>query len=286
MGLFGDAVVMTGASGKDFTFTLSPVSSGHYLGNICYMAQRFYGSHVGCFNQAPYWPVCEFNLADVEPRRPLNMPCQSSPWSVRPGTSGCAHSASLCVLVGWPGEPGQGIKLYFEVFIGTTDWRQTKITWVSIDHSGNGYGIFNSQASNGLKVEGLCCVNSGCSPNAKCSNFGILQTLCAPCCRHITRTIHNIRHGRNMTQTTLPGAIIVGLGGVTAAYMAARHLHLMIKGFARRKEALHSIPHVQPPGCGLGTTRTILRHFVSSVRLDTIRTLWLICFAANAHKIQ
>ena len=127
---FGDAVVMTGYpqwGGEDSTFSYSPVSAGHYLGNICYMAQRFYGSHVGCFNQAPYWPVCQFNVADAEPRRPLNMPCQSAEWQVRPWTDGCYHTGP-CV-------PSNGIKLYFEMFRGTADWRQiTSSTWVSVDH--------------------------------------------------------------------------------------------------------------------------------------------------------
>ena len=151
---YGDAVVMTGRPenfndmhtnyNRDYTFTNSPVSSGHYLGNICYMAQRFYGSHVGCFNQAPYWPTCEFNTSDSHPRRPKNMPCQSAAWTSH-GTQGCQWRP-LCV-------PPGGIKLYFEVFIGTSDWRQTRLTWVSVSHRHDWYfdqGLW----SEGVEVDG------------------------------------------------------------------------------------------------------------------------------------
>ena len=155
---FGDAVVMTrdpicedfGSQYADKTFGHSPVSTGHYLGNICYMAQRFYGSHVGCFNQAPYWPICTFDLAALEPTRPTNMPCQSAQWTYGnpPANPGCYYHP-VCVPTG-------GITLYFEVLIGTEDWRQTmRSTWVSIDHSSDPDFYYRSCLwSKGLRFEG------------------------------------------------------------------------------------------------------------------------------------
>ena len=155
---FGDAVVMTRSPACDAekTFGYSPVSTGHYLGNICSMAQRFYGSHVGCFNQAPYWPICTFQSADAPPRRPTNMPCQSAAWTFRT-SAGCfeynqPHDHShlrTCV-------PNGGITLYFEVLIGTEDWRQPmRSTWVSIDHSSDPDFYYRYCLwSNGLRFEG------------------------------------------------------------------------------------------------------------------------------------
>ena len=44
--------------------------------------------------------------------------------------------------------------------------------------------------------------------------------------------------------------------------------------------------HYQPPGCGLGTTRTIHRHFVRSAPQDATKTRLPICSAPNAHPTQ
>ena len=122
------------------------------------------------------------------------------------------------------------------------------------------------------------------------------RSLCALlCCKRAHTLAKDCGHTPNIVPCPARGALVtvttdVDRGTMTLDCTVARRLQSTIKECVSlhpqtiREEI--GMQHYQPPGCGLGTTRTIHRHFVRSAPQDATKTRLPICSAPNAHPTQ